>query len=111
LAPFTVEVLNEKSIPVGEAFPKSIPEAMTAPVDLIVNLSGERLPKMLAPLILDWTVPDPMGQKIDAYRTAAARIESLVMQLVLDLRAGRILAKAERSASEPPSSAPPAGSA
>jgi protein-tyrosine-phosphatase len=87
LAPFTVQVLGEKKIPLDDLFPKSIETAMKAPVDILVNISGEKVPKLLAPTIIEWKVPDPMGQKIDAYRSAATQIEMLVMKLILELRA------------------------
>ncbi len=53
--------------------------------DLAINLSSHPIPP-LAPRTETWPVPDPIGQKESVYRDCAARIEALVMRLILELR-------------------------
>ena len=43
--------------------------------------TGNRAARMV-----DWPVPDPVGQNEEVYRAVAAQIEGLVMRLILELR-------------------------
>ena len=55
--------------------------------DVVVNLSGERLPPAFgAARLIEWNVRDPIGENEDVYRAVAAQIEGLVMRLILELR-------------------------
>jgi protein-tyrosine-phosphatase len=84
LAPFAVQLLEEKNIKTDAQFPKGL-EIFREPFDLIVNMSGKPL-AIPATRTVEWTVADPGGLKEDAYRTAADQIEGLVMRLILELR-------------------------
>ena len=85
IAPLTKVVLAEKNLNVGDQFPKSLAFASSQRFDIVVNMTGA--PLDLAPArILDWPVPDPIGQKPEVYRTVATQIEALVMRLILELR-------------------------
>ncbi len=88
--PLTKKVLAERGIDIGAAFPKSIPEAPGSPWDIVVNISGELLPRgTAAASTRQWEVADPVGQPEESYVAAAERIETLVMQLILELRSSR----------------------
>ena len=39
--------------------------------------------------VIDWMVPDPIGQSESYYRTVATQIEGLVMRLILELRTAK----------------------
>lgn len=86
LAPFTRKVMAEKNIDLGDAYPKSIADVDLGQVDLVVNLSGARLPPSILVNVREWKVRDPMGGKEDRYRDTANEIEMLVMRLILELR-------------------------
>ena len=90
VAPMTRQVLREKNVGVEGQFPKALETVMREPFDIIVNMSGT---KIVLPLyekhgttLIEWPVPDPIGQKDEIYRIVAAQIEGLVMRLILELR-------------------------
>jgi arsenate reductase len=88
--PLTQQMLQEKNISAEDLFPKGLEFFREETFDVLVNLSGQPLPlyaQTLASRVLVWSVADPIGQKEPAYREAAARIEGLVMGLILELRA------------------------
>jgi arsenate reductase len=87
LPPLTRQVLSEKNIPTEGQFPKGLESFMEEPFEVVVNLSGERLPAAIAAArVIDWNVRDPIGENENVYRAVAAQIEGLVMRLILELR-------------------------
>jgi protein-tyrosine-phosphatase len=89
IAEEVVEVLTERGVSLGSQFSKSIFELRDVPYDIVVNMAGEPIPKALGRELRTWPIPDPMGGKPEVFQSAAERIESLVMNLILELRAGR----------------------
>jgi len=87
IAPLTRAVMLEKNIDIGEAFPKGIDFVIRQGADLIVNMSGRKLPAQSAVQVEDWEVRDPIGQSEDVYRTVRDQIEQRVMRLILAIRA------------------------
>jgi arsenate reductase len=85
VAPLTKQVLAERNIPVEDQFPKGLELLEGEKFDVVINLSGHPIPA-LATRTDTWPVPDPIGQKESVYRDCAARIEALVMRLILELR-------------------------
>ena len=86
IAPLTRTVMLEKNIDIGDAFPKGIDFAVRQGIDLIVNMSGTKLPPQSVVQVEDWEVRDPIGQSEDVYRTVRDQIEQRVMRLILDTR-------------------------
>jgi arsenate reductase len=87
LPPLTRLALSEKNISSEGQFPKGLLSVAGEPFEVVVNLSGERLPPALgAARVIEWTVRDPIGESEDVYRAVAAQIEGLVMRLILELR-------------------------
>ncbi len=86
IAPLTRTVMLEKNIDIGDAFPKGIVFAMRQGTDLIVNMSGQKLPAKSAVQVEDWEVRDPIGESEEVYRTVRDQIEQRVMRLILDTR-------------------------
>jgi arsenate reductase len=83
----TRQTLKEKNIPSEGQFPKGVESVMGEPFEVVVNLSGQRLPPTFANArVIDWNVRDPIGQSEDVYRAVAAQIEGLVMRLIIELR-------------------------
>ena len=89
IAPDTIRAMLEKNIDVRDHFPKSIRHlSKAAEFDLIVNMSGFKLPQISVP-IEEWKVRDPVGQSEEVFRETANAIEHLVMRLILELRTGK----------------------
>jgi len=83
----TGQVLTGKNIPWEGQFPKSLESFTGEPFEVVVNLSGKRLPPVFANArVIEWDVRDPIGESESVYRAVAAQIEGLVMRLILELR-------------------------
>jgi arsenate reductase len=87
IAPLTRAVMLEKNIDLGDAFPKGLDFAIRQGADLIVNMSGQKLPAKSAVQVEDWEVRDPIGESQEVYRTVRDQIEQRVMRLILAIRA------------------------
>lgn len=98
LSPLTQKVMLEKNIDVSGHFPKTLAEIGPGRVDLVVNMSGQKLPAPPGATVEDWKVPDPIGMSEDVFRTVANDIEQRVVRLVLSLRAKQQPKPAERAA-------------
>ena len=87
MPPLTRQTLSEKNIQSEGQFPKALAAVAGQPFEVVVNLSGERLPPSFgAARIIDWNVRDPIGESESVYRAVAAQIEGLVMRLIIELR-------------------------
>jgi len=86
IAPLTRQVMMEKNIDIGEAFPKGVGMVIPGGVDLIVNMSGHKLPAKTAAPVEDWEIRDPIGQSETVYRDVRDEIERRVMTLILSIR-------------------------
>jgi arsenate reductase (thioredoxin) len=84
--PLTKKVMEEKNIKVDDQYPKSLDSIEVPKLDLIVNMSGVKLPKRLQIQVRDWKVEDPMGKSEDTYVVVRDQIEMSVMGLILELR-------------------------
>ena len=88
IAPLTVKTLAERNLDIGDQFPKGLEITRRLPFDLVINMSG--VPLVLAGMrVVEWPVPDPIGQKDTVYRAVADQLETRVMQLILELRNSR----------------------
>jgi len=88
--PLTRLVLSERNVDLGDHLPKGLDEVDLNKCDLIVNMSGTKLPSNLGIPIEDWPVKDPYGALEPAYRTACDEIEGRVMRLILRVRTGKL---------------------
>jgi len=86
--PLTIKVMAEKNIDLSESFPKGLNEVAPDQFDLIVNISGSKLPS-ISIQVEDWNVRDPVGQSEQVFRDTANIIEQLVMRLILEFRTGK----------------------
>lgn len=85
--PLTYKVLEEKRIPADGLFPKDMSEIDLAGVDVIVNMSGLKLPYMPEGIeVRNWQVPDPIGMEEETYVSVRDQIDRQVMLFVLELR-------------------------
>jgi arsenate reductase len=87
LPPLTRQTLSEKNISSEGQFPKAVESFTMENFDVVINLSGERLPpSLVSARVIEWNVRDPIGESEAVYRAVAAQIEGLVMRLILELR-------------------------
>jgi protein-tyrosine-phosphatase len=84
--PLTKKVMEAKNVNLDEHFPKDLEHVPLSGFDLIVNISGKKLPTRMPMEVRDWTVEDPMGKTEEFYLVARDVIEHQVMRLILDLR-------------------------
>ncbi len=94
--PLTKKVMEAKNINLEEHFPKDLEHVPMSGFDLIVNISGKKLPTKMPMEVRDWAVADPMGKVEEDYVTTRDQIEHLVMRLILELR------KSSRPSTGPP---------
>jgi arsenate reductase len=85
----TVHAMAEKSIDISSYFSKALRLDQANEHDLIVNMSGFRLPDGIRAPAVEWDVPDPIGESDEVYAQVRDQIEGLVIELVGDLRRAR----------------------
>ena len=84
--PLTKKVMEAKNINIDDQFPKDLDQVGVAQFDLIVNMSGNRLPGRVSVEVREWPIEDPIGQSEDIYVKVRDELENQVMRLILDLR-------------------------
>jgi protein-tyrosine-phosphatase len=84
--PLTKKVMEAKNINIDDQFPKNLDQVGVAQFDLIINMSGNKLPDRLPVEVREWTVEDPIGQTEGTYVQVCDQLENQVMRLILDLR-------------------------
>lgn len=84
--PLTKKVMEAKNIKIDDQHPKSLDSVDVSSFDLIVNMSGTKLPSRLPIEFRDWKVEDPIGKAEETYVTVRDQIEMSVMRLILELR-------------------------
>jgi arsenate reductase len=88
VAPVTREVMLEKGIDLDGATPKGL-EFTGTDFDLIVNMSGRRLPGAVKAEVREWDVEDPIWVSRERHREIRDQIEGLVRELIGELRRRR----------------------
>jgi arsenate reductase len=86
VAPHTVFTMMEKNINVSGHVPERYEPFEAVQYDIVVNMTGFRLPGPAPTGLLEWKVPDPYGRPIEVYRTVRDDLEQRVMRLILELR-------------------------
>ena len=82
----TIQTMQEKNIDLSAAYPKGVDGVERDGIDLIVNLTGNRLPSAIRTPVEDWDVRDPIGESEKVYRQVRDDIEGRVMRLILAFR-------------------------
>jgi arsenate reductase len=83
--PFSIRAMQDRNIDISEHFPKGLDEVDANSFDLIVNMSGQKLPGAQM-YVEDWNVPDPITKSGDDFKRTADLLEQMVMRLILQLR-------------------------
>lgn len=84
--PLTKEVMLEKDIDIDGQFPKDLSGFSLSSFDLLINISGVKLPGRIPIEMQEWKIEDPIGRSPEVYREVRDQIETLVMRLILELR-------------------------
>jgi len=84
--PLTKEVMLAKNIRLDGQYPKDLASLNPGNFDLIVNMSGTKLPAKPPVEVRDWPIEDPIGRSEEVYLAVRDEIERLVMSLILELR-------------------------
>jgi arsenate reductase len=84
--PLTKEVMAEKNVSLEGQYPKHFSVFDLDSFDLIVNISGFKLPVRPVGELREWDIVDPIRQSEAVYTEVRDKIESLVMRLILELR-------------------------
>jgi arsenate reductase len=84
--PLTKKVMEAKNINIDDQYPKDLGSIDIPSLDLIVNISGRKLPARMPIEVRDWKVEDPIGRSEELYEKVRDQLEHLVMRLILDLR-------------------------
>ena len=88
--PLTKLVLAARNVHIDDQFPKGLEILAREQFDVIVNMSGQKLPLAPGAPVRDWPVRDPIGQTEPVYKAVAEQIEALVMRLILELRSSTL---------------------
>lgn len=84
--PLTFEVMQEKNIELDGHAPKDLSSITISDFDLLINMSGVKLPSRIPLPVREWKIEDPIGRSEEVYREVRDQIENLVMQLILEFR-------------------------
>ena len=84
--PLTKKVMEAKNINIDDQFPKDLDQVGVAQFDLVINMSGNKLPDRIPVEVREWAVEDPIGQSEEIYVQVRDQLENQVMRLILDLR-------------------------
>jgi len=88
IAPLTKQTLGERNLAIDDHFPKGMDLMRQQHFDVVINMSGVPV-GLPGARVIEWKVPDPIGQSESIYRTVATQIEGLVMRLIMELRTTR----------------------
>jgi arsenate reductase len=93
IQPLTKKVMEAKNINIDDQHPKSLNSVAVRSFDVIVNMSGTKLPVRVPMEVRNWSIEDPIGRPEEIYIEVRDQIEMQVMLLILELR--REAAKSE----------------
>jgi arsenate reductase (thioredoxin) len=84
--PLTQQVMQAKNINIDDQYPKDLSSIDVSGFDLLINMSGAKLPAGIPIEVRTWNIEDPIGRSEDVYLAVRDQIEHLVMNLILELR-------------------------
>ncbi len=84
--PEVVEAMREVGIDLSDRLPRKLDREQVEWADLVVTMGcGDECPYIPGKRYLDWELPDPAGQDLEAVRAVRDEIESRVNQLLAGL--------------------------
>lgn len=88
--PETKKTLALRNVRIDDQFPKGLEILARDHFDVIVNMSGQKLPLAPGAVVREWAVRDPIGESDAVYKSVAEQLEGLVMRLILELRSSTL---------------------
>lgn len=85
----TIWAMAQKSVDISSQYSKAFRLDEANECDVVVNISGLRLPEGVSAPVLEWDVRDPIGQSEDVYAKVRDQIEALVTDLIWKFRRSR----------------------
>jgi arsenate reductase len=82
----TFQTMLERGIRLEGQYPKGIELLGRETFDIVVNISGQPLPRLRSGQMIEWKVRDPIGRTDEVYQEVAEQLESLVKSLIAELR-------------------------
>jgi arsenate reductase len=89
IVPETIVIMEEIGIDVSGHVPAWYFPQSAAQYDLVVNISGMKLPGAAPASVIEWQVEDPYRKSKEVYQRVRGELERRVMQLILQLRKAR----------------------
>jgi len=86
----TIRAMAEKSVDISDQYSKAFRLDEANECDLVVNMSGVGLPDGIEPPVVEWRVPDPIGQSEEVYARVRDQVEALVTDLIWQIRGNRV---------------------
>lgn len=86
----TIRAMAQKSVDISSQYSKAFRLDEANECDIVVNMSGLRLPERVSAPVIEWDVQDPIGQSDEVYAKVRDQIEALVTGLIGKLRRGRL---------------------
>jgi arsenate reductase len=87
--PEVVEAMNELGIDLGDRQPRALRTEDAEWADVVVTMGcGDKCPYIPGKRYIDWDLPDPKGQPIEAVRATRDEIEQRVEGLLTELDRG-----------------------
>ena len=84
--PAVIEVMQERGLDLSHQFPKPLTTDAAEAADVIITMGcGDACPIYPGKRYLDWDLPDPAGQSVDAVRSIRDEIERRVRGLLAEL--------------------------
>jgi arsenate reductase (thioredoxin) len=86
IQPLTYEVMKEKNITLEGQQPKDLSSVNVSDFDLLINMSGVKLPSRIPVEVREWKIEDPIGKSKEFYCQIRDQVEDHMMKLILELR-------------------------
>ncbi len=94
--PAVVEAMAEVGLNMSKEFPKPLTADAACAADVVVTMGcGDACPVFPGKRYLDWDLPDPAGQALEAVRPIRDEIDRLVQDLLSELTAPSSASRAE----------------
>jgi arsenate reductase len=84
--PLTKKVMEAKNINIDDHEPKGLNSVPLRTFDLVINMSGIKMPVPVPAEVREWAIKDPIGLTEEVYVAVREQIEMRVMLLILELR-------------------------
>ena len=85
----TIRTMADKSVDISAQYSKAFRLDEANECDLVVNMSGVGLPDGVQPPVIEWHVPDPIGESDEVYAQVRDQVEALVTDLIWQFRGQR----------------------